>query len=118
MIASGYVGMVDYMAMEALDYVGFDDAMEAPVKPGLYQRDMTMVCRYLKDHPDSLRVTGPNPAAGAPWIVDSGCPQRIVKPERWVSVEIDPVWFGRTLWEGGDWDFPTFREFQSATRAQ
>jgi hypothetical protein len=114
-VQSGYVGMVDYMAMESLRFLGIEGAADAPVKPGLYSRDMTQVCRYLKDHPDSLRITGPNPAAGAPWIIDSGCPTDIVRPERWISLDIDPVWLERSPWEDGQWIFPTFDEVRQTS---
>jgi hypothetical protein len=114
-VTGGFVGMVDYMAMESLDHLGLEGTFSAPVKVGLYRRDMTQVCRYLKDFPASLRITGPNPEAGAPWIIDSGCPADIVQPERWISLKIDPVWFERSPWEDGQWSFPTFDEVQSAS---
>ncbi len=91
-VTGGFVGLVDYMAMEALDHVGIEDALYAPVKGGLYGRNLTQVCRYLKDHPDSLRLTGPNRAAGPQWILDSGCPRDVVQPERWISLSIAPAW--------------------------
>ncbi len=107
-ISGGYVGMVDYMAMESLRFLGIEGADGAPVKSGLATRNMTEVCRYLMDFPDSLRLTGPNPAAGPQWIIDSGCPEAIVQPERWISLDIDPVWFERSPWEDGNWEFPLF----------
>ena len=80
------------------------------MKSGLAQRDMSQVCRYLTDLPDSLRLTGPNPAAGPGWIIDSGCPAGVVEPESWVSLDFDPAWLDRSPWESGNWDFPTFAE--------
>ena len=74
---------------------------------------MTQVCRYLQDYPDSLRITGPNPEAGA--TMDHRTPDArldIVKPERWISLKIDPVWLERSPWEDGQWSFPTFDEVQ------
>jgi hypothetical protein len=114
-VTGGFVGTVDYMAMEALEHTGIQGAQDAPVKAGLYQRDMAQVCRYLRDYPDSLRLTGPNPMAGAPWIVDSGCPEDVVRPERWISLRIDPIWFGGTAWEGAEYRYPTFSEVRAAT---
>lgn len=114
MVSGGFVGMVDYLSQESLDLLGFPDALAAPVKVGLYKRTMTDVCHYLLEHPDSLRLTGPNPAAGAPWIVASGCPEDIVKPERWISLDLDPAWFQDTHWLDGPWRFP---EFADVTRA-
>ena len=117
MVRTGLAGMVDYMAMEGLDHLGIQGAFEAPVKPGLAQRDMTQVCRYLKDHPGSLRITGPNPAAGPGWIVDSGCPEDVVQPERWISLQLDDAWLARSLWEDPTkWGFPSFAEVEATTR--
>ena len=107
-VRGGFVGMVDYMGMESLRFIGVDGADVAPVKSGLARRSMTEVCRYLMDYPRSLRITGPNLAAGPTWILESGCPEEIVRPERWISLAIDPVWFERSPWEDGKWDFPTF----------
>jgi hypothetical protein len=114
-VAHGFVGMVDYMAMESLRFLGVEGADASPIKFALYSRDMTEVCRYLKDYPDSLRITGPNPEAGAQWIIASGCPADIVQPERWISLKIDPVWFERSPWEDGQWSFPTFEEVQGGS---
>jgi len=114
-VGSGFAGMVDYMAMESLRFLGIEGPEAAPVKFGLYARDMTQVCRYLKDYPDSLRLTGPNPEAGAPWIIASGCPADVVQPARWISLKIDPVWFERSPWADGQWRFPTFDEVQGAS---
>ena len=101
------------MGMEALPHIDMDDAFAAPVKVShCLKRDMTQVCRYLRDYPGSLRMTGPNPAAGPEWIVDSGCPEDIVQPERWISLNIDPVWFERSPWEDGQLDFPHLRPGQ------
>lgn len=113
-VAGGFVGMVDFMAMDALSHANLEGAATAPVKAALYRRDMTQVCRYLKDFPESLRMTGPNPAAGAPWIVESGCPEDIVRPDRWISLDIEPVWLERSPWENGIWSYPTFDQFRMA----
>ena len=114
-VRAGFVGMVDYMAMESLRFLGIDGADVAPVKSGLATRDMTQVCRYLKDFPDSLRVTGPNPEAGPAWIMDSGCPESIVQPKQWISLDIEPMWLERSPWEDGQWDFPRFSDVQAAS---
>jgi hypothetical protein len=112
---SGYPGAVDYMAMEALDLLDVEGALDAPVKVGLMNRDMTQVCRYLMDHPDSLRISGPNPGAGWQWIVDSGCPERIVRPDRWMQVQLDSEWLERSGWEAASapWRFPSYQEVTS-----
>ena len=111
-VKSGFVGMVDYMAMESCITAGIEDAFDAPVKAALVSRDMTQVCRYLLDHPDSLRITGPNPATGPQWILDAGCPAEVVEPDAWIRLQFDPVWLDNSPWEGADWQFPTAAELQ------
>lgn len=113
-ITGGFVGTVDYMAMEALEHAGVEGAQNAPIKSGIYQRDMIGVCQYLMQYPDSLRLTGPNPMAGAAWIVDSGCPEDVVRPERWISLKIDPIWFVGTAWEGAEYSYATFDEMRGS----
>ena len=56
--------MVDYVAMASLRFLGAEGADAAPAKSELASRNMTEALRYLMDHPDSLRISGPNPAAG------------------------------------------------------
>ncbi len=115
-VKGGLVGMVDFMAMEGLSHAGIEGAMSAVVKGGLAQRDMTQVCRYLKDFPNSLRLTGSNPVAGPQWIIDSGCPKSIVKPEKWISLQIAPEWMKDSPWQADMiYRFPTFDEVQAAS---
>ena len=111
----GFVGMVDSMAMESLRFHGIPMAENPPVKSGLVHRTMTDICSYLRKSPNSLRITGPNVAAGPNWIVESGCPASIVKPAQWISLNIDSVWFERSRWQDGQWSFPTFDEVQQAS---
>jgi hypothetical protein len=117
-VIGGYVGVVDFMAMESLDLLGIDSSANSIVGPAVRSRDMARVCRYLQAHPDSLRLTGPNPKAGAQWIIDSGCPEDVVQPMRWRSLDIDPVWLERSPWEGGQWIFPTFDEVRGSASLQ
>ena len=60
-VRGGFVGMVDYMGMEALDHVGVNGAANAPIKVAIRDRDMTAICTYLQDHPRSLRISGRTP---------------------------------------------------------
>ena len=114
-VASGFVGMVDYMAMESLDHLGAHEAFDSPVKADLAQRNSENVCLFLKAYPGSIRVTGPNPAAGPGWLLDSGCPESVVQPERWISLQFDPEWLARSQWEDPDsWTYPTVAEVEAA----
>ena len=109
--------MVDYLAMESLRFLGVEGAdCNAPVKFALYSRDLTQVCRYLKDYPPTrCEFTAPT------WQLDLGgsstpaALRTLFKPDRWVSLDFDPAWLDRSPWESGDWDFPTFAEVQAAS---
>ena len=114
-LVGGLVGMADYMAMESLSHVGFEDAATTPVKFSLARRDTEGLCSYLRAFPDDLRITGPNPAAGPGWLTDSGCPASVVKPDRWIVLDIDPAWFAQSIWhDRGSWTYPTFAEYRAA----
>lgn len=94
----GYAGAVDYLAIEALEDVGVDSASRSPVKIALAKRDLDAICAYLRAYPRSLRVTGPDPAAGPDLLISSGCDPEIVQREEWVSLDIAPVWLTGTPW--------------------
>lgn len=74
-------------------------------------------CAFLREHPDAIRVTGPNVVAGPDWLIASGCPAAVVRPRQWVLVEIPAGWLGPYL---STTDFrgtyPTYREFQQFLR--
>jgi hypothetical protein len=114
-VTGGYVGMVDYTAMESLRFLGIAGAVEAPVKSALAGRRMTEVCRYLLDFPDSLRVTGPNVAAGPQWIIASGCPADIVRPSQWIRLQLGSAWLERSPWDRGPSTFPTFAAVKASS---
>jgi hypothetical protein len=97
----GYVGIIDYLAMEALADVGVAEALRSPIKPALASRDLAAVCGYLRAFPNSLRVTGPELEAGPGMLVESGCSRDVVKPDQWVSLNFDPPWLVGTPWARG-----------------
>ena len=112
--AAGYSNALgDRLAMESTAWVGTDVLESSPALDAVFFRRTDDACRYLKEHPDALRITGPNPAAGAPWLIDSGCPAAVVKPEDWVNVPIDPVWFAGTEMAQTPYTYPTYDEFQA-----
>ena len=113
-VTSGFVGMADYMVMESFAHLGIPDAVASPVKPDLYRRDMEQICLYLKEYPESLRLTGPNPAAGPGWLLDSGCPEAVVHSEKWRSLQFRPDWLARSAWQGSSWEYPTVAEVEQA----
>jgi hypothetical protein len=110
-----YLGAVDSMAMEAIAEAGVPGARSDPIKGALMKRDMGEICRYLTDHRQALRITGPNRKAGPEWIIDSGCPREVVAPERWISLDFAQEWLDRSPWEGGEWIFPDYPEVAAET---
>ena len=114
-LLGGFVGMADYVAMESLSHLGIDGADAAPVKFDLARRDSERLCAHLRAFPDGLRITGPNPAAGPGWLIGTGCPASVVKPESWIVLDIDPTWFAQSPWQDRDsWTYPTVAEVDRA----
>jgi hypothetical protein len=102
-------GFADLLSSESLPWLG------VPVTwPGGYSlpdRDTELICQYLRDNPETVRITGPNPESGLQWLLDSGCPTEIVRPAQWQVIEIDDSWFeGRE--ELLPYSYPTWREAQ------
>jgi hypothetical protein len=112
-----YLGVVDSMTMEGISLRGAPGAFGDPIKGALISRDMDEICRYLEDHPDSVRVTGPNVLAGPSWIIESGCPRSVVRPQDWIVLDIGAEWTQRSPWEDGSREFPGFAEVQAVRGA-
>ena len=114
-LVGGFIGMADYLAMESLSHLGMSEAAWAAVKSDLARRDTGRICRYLRNFPESVRITGPNPAAGPGWLVDSGCPTSVVQPQRWLVLDVDPAWYAGSTWQDKDsWTYPTVGEYRAA----
>jgi hypothetical protein len=108
------VGSVDYLAMEAMDNLGFRHAERSPVKPGLAMHEAADVCQFLRQQPEAIRVTGPNPRSGAAWLLEAGCPASVVRASDWVVARLDGAWLSGTRWELSPSDaYPAFAEAQA-----
>lgn len=108
----------DRLAMESTAWVGTDVFDQSVALAAVYFRRTDDACRYLQQHPDALRITGPNADAGATWLIDAGCPESVVAPEEWISVEIDPAWFTGTEMSRMPYVYPTYKEFQDFQEQQ
>lgn len=98
-----YAGVIDYLAMEALGDVGIPQAANAPIKAALGTRDTVALCRHLQEFPEALRITGPAPKAGPGLLLDSGCAREVVKPDQWISLDLEGDWLTGSPWaNGGD----------------
>ncbi len=102
-------GLADLQAVESLPWLGI------PVSwPGGYSlsaRNTEAICQYLRENPETVRITGPNPQSGAQWLLDSGCPKNVVRPADWQVIDIDESWFeGRE--ELLPYSYPTWEEAQ------
>jgi hypothetical protein len=72
-------------------------------------RDVEAVCDYLRQNPATVRITGPNPEPGIQWLLDSGCPKKVVRPNDWSQIDIEEKWFeGRE--ELLPFSYPTWEE--------
>ena len=105
-------GYPDWLTREATSWLGFDGLPGDAIPAVLLNRDAPALCEYLWQNPDALRVTGPNPKAGIPWLVDSGCPTEVIKPDLWVEVEIQDEWFQDISVFQQPYEFPTWQQLQ------
>jgi len=108
-VALKAAGFADLTAVESLPWLGIP--VSWPGGFSLSDRDTEAICQYLRDNPETVRVTGPNPESGAQWLLDSGCPTEIVRAEEWQVIQIDDSWFeGRE--ELLPYSYPTWSEAQ------
>lgn len=104
---------VDRISNEALGWFWRNQREPTLVDSAIYGRHVPAVCDYLEQNPTALRITGPNPEAGAPWLIGGGCPVDTVKPEEWISVPIADAWFVGTPYGQSPYTYPTYEEFQA-----
>ena len=69
------VGFNDRVTSEAIGWFGELGREATPVDAAVFGRDSLTACEFLATNPQALRVTGPNPAAGATWLIDSRVPR-------------------------------------------
>jgi hypothetical protein len=112
-LATWHYAMADRLVLESTSWLGTDALDGNGVLGAVYYRRIDDACDYLRAHPDALRITGPNPEAGAPWFLDSGCPEDVVRPDQWISVPIDDAWFEGTPLAQKPYFYPTYEEFQA-----
>ncbi len=111
-------GHYDLVALGTLVAAGYQMS-ELTYQYGLNDHDPFAACEYLTNHPKALRVTGPYPQGPIQWLLDSGCPDAVVRPTSWVSIDIDPSWFTGTEFEGKAYgsDYATWAEARSVVEA-
>lgn len=107
------VQFADQTALESTGWLGAQGLGGNPMSRAIYGRDVETACEYLRRNPDALRVTGANPAAGGPWLVDAGCPTEVVMPEVWISVPIDDAWLAGTDLATKPYQYPSYAEFEA-----
>lgn len=83
-------------------------------------QDASAMCDLLRGHPDAVAITGPYPQGPLGWLSEAGCPDDVIRPERWVSVEVPPSFFQGTRWEGEPLgsSYPTLSEVHAASPSQ
>lgn len=108
----------DLVAMESTAWLGTDSLDGSAVRRAPYGRRVEIVCQYLYAHPHAVRLTGPNPEAGAQWLIDSGCPTDVVRPDEWISVQIDESWFAGTDLTRKPYIYPTYDEYKTFIEEQ
>lgn len=121
-LAAGTVGFYDHLVRESTGWFGLTSFLgDVPIFPSMIQRDSDSACNFLRDYPNALRITGPNPATGAAWLIAAGCPESVVKPSEWVSIPLGDWGYETPLNPDGttNYQYPTLQEFLDAkTEAQ
>jgi hypothetical protein len=84
----------DWHAAQLARYLG----AEVPGEGTLTSHRLESVCTWLRAHPDATRLTGPT--LGYTELLDSGCPEAVVRADQWVVVTTPPEWWRGTPWEG------------------
>ena len=116
-MTAGSLGLYDHLARESTGWFGLTNFLaDVPVFPVLIQRDSDRACDFLRQFPNALRITGPNPASGAAWLLETGCPESVVKSSEWVVVPLDDWGYIPTLGSDGrpNYQYPTLEEFLEA----
>ncbi len=105
-ILSGFVGTADSIAMEGLTWTGVESESWGKVKSAVASHDYLAICYWLKANPDANRISGPNAAAAADWLVKAGCPAEYVRPDSWLLLRFPGQWFAGTSLADGVLRFP------------
>ena len=107
----GGAAVVDAVAMETLGIAGFDTRIGDGAKAYVAGRKWDQLCLWLRDNPQGVVITGPNPESGLPWMRDYGCREDWVRPQRWVSVPIADEWLTGLQVATREFQYPSYRQF-------
>lgn len=89
----------DLTAQGVLPTAGYPLPGADPVFAALYDQDPRAMCTVLHEHPEAMRITGPNPERALRSLSEVGCPSSAIRAGRWHAVEMSPVWFLGTPWD-------------------
>jgi hypothetical protein len=107
-------GVADLLAHESTAWLDLTALGEGPLNDAMLNRNVALACDYLRANPDAVRITGPDPSAGAPWLIDGGCPAEVVRPDEWISIPITEEWKRNTRLELLDNTYPTYQELRQS----
>ena len=107
------VGSYDWFSSEAVLYRGFNTDIRKDLAPigDVRTRNAEAICQHLRDNPEILKITGPNPTPGFEWLRDSGCPDSVVRKDEWVIVNIDDRWFVGLQEPNVPYEYPSWEEY-------
>lgn len=103
---------LDHLTLEGLSWFWPDRLYEAEIQP-----TERSACRYLEENPDALRITGSAPESGPAWLIASGCPESVVKPNEWHRISVPPEWSKGVWSEESPPQHMTFEEFRKEGQA-
>lgn len=99
---AGIYGRTDMFTYRVLSKNGWLTAPETAT----VQLDSAPLCTWLTDHPDAVRITGPNPNYGPAELLRNGCPASVVQPDKWLVLTAPEDW-GAPDWTSFTEDIPS-----------
>ena len=120
-IVSRTTNLYDVIGEKTVTWLGYStDSTVGPKIVADKKKDPVKMCDVLKENPDALYVTGPNPQAGPQRLLDAGCPEQTVQPDKWVVVPIGDEWYQNTGLYKKPYMYPSWeqtKEFQKKVDA-
>lgn len=103
--------LYDVVAERATGWLGYrTTSMSGPKIVANEKKNFAKMCDVLKENPDALYVTGPNPQSGPQRLLDAGCPEQTVQPDKWIVVPISDEWYKNTEWYRKPYVYPGIKK--------
>lgn len=112
-IISKSTNLSDIVAEDSSVWLGYSSPQGAKASSAIKERiNPIRMCEVLRKNPNALYVTGPNPNAGVQRLLDTGCPENVVQPDKWVIVPIGDEWYENTSVYKKPYSYPSWEDME------